>query len=122
MSGFLLDTNCISELVRIKPDSNVAAWIEDAEESLLYLSVLTLGEVRKGLASLRKVNEEVSSKRGSKSSCTRAFREGSYQLILLSPIDGDCSPQTPRQKASQYLLSMLCLQQRSEEHTSELQS
>ena len=52
MSGFLLDTNCISELVRIKPDSNVTAWIEDAEESLLYLSVLTLGEVKKGLASL----------------------------------------------------------------------
>src|SRR5215813_14448177 len=52
MSGFLLNTNCISELVRIKPDSNVTAWIEDAEESLLYLSVLTLGEIRKGLASL----------------------------------------------------------------------
>ena len=52
MSGFLLDTNCISELVRIKPDSNVTTWIEEAEESLLYLSVLTLGEIRKGLASL----------------------------------------------------------------------
>jgi predicted nucleic acid-binding protein len=43
MSGFLLDTNCISELVRIKPDSNVTTWIEEAEKSLLYLSVLTLG-------------------------------------------------------------------------------
>ena len=52
MSGFLLDTNCISELVRIKPDSNVTTWIEDADESFLYLSVLTLGEIRKGLASL----------------------------------------------------------------------
>jgi toxin FitB len=52
MSGFLLDTNCISELVRIKPDANVATWIEDTQESLLYLSVLTLAEIRKGLASL----------------------------------------------------------------------
>jgi len=66
MSGFLLDTNCISELVRSKPDSNVTTWIEDAEESLLYLSVLTLGEIRKGLASLPQGKEEVSSKRGSK--------------------------------------------------------
>lgn len=52
MSGFLLDTNCISEVVRIKPQPGVMAWIEAAEESLLYLSVLTLGEIRKGLASL----------------------------------------------------------------------
>jgi toxin FitB len=52
MSGFLLDTNCISEVVRLKPDLRVAAWIEAAEESLLYLSVLTLGEIRKGLAAL----------------------------------------------------------------------
>jgi len=52
MTGFLLDTNCISEVVRLKPDPRVMAWIEAAEESLLYLSVLTLGEIRKGLAAL----------------------------------------------------------------------
>ena len=52
MTGFLLDTNCISEVVRIKPEPRVMAWIEAAEESLLYLSVLALGEVRKGLAAL----------------------------------------------------------------------
>jgi toxin FitB len=52
MTGFLLDTNCISELVRLKPEPRVMAWIEAAEESLLYVSVLTLGEIRKGLAAL----------------------------------------------------------------------
>jgi predicted nucleic acid-binding protein len=52
MSGFLLDTNCVSELVRIKPEPRVLDWIEAADESLLYLSVLTLGEIRKGLAGL----------------------------------------------------------------------
>jgi len=52
MTGFLLDTNCISEVVRLKPDPRVTAWIKAAEESLLYLSVLTLGEIRKGLAAL----------------------------------------------------------------------
>ena len=52
MSGFLLDTNCISELVRVKPDRRVMEWMDAADESLLYLSVLTLGEIRKGLASL----------------------------------------------------------------------
>jgi toxin FitB len=52
MSGFLLDTNCISEIVRAQPDLRVTAWISAAEESLLYLSVLTIGEIRKGLALL----------------------------------------------------------------------
>lgn len=52
MSGFLLDTNCISEAVRVTPEPRVLAWIEAADESLLYLSVLNFGEIRKGLAAL----------------------------------------------------------------------
>ncbi|MHB8609014.1 MAG: PIN domain-containing protein [Candidatus Acidiferrales bacterium] len=47
-----MDTNCISELVRIKPEPRVMSWMQAAEETLLYLSVLTLGEIRKGLAGL----------------------------------------------------------------------
>jgi predicted nucleic acid-binding protein len=52
MSGFLLDTNCISELVRSKPEPRVVDWLRAADESLLYLSILTLGEIRKGAAIL----------------------------------------------------------------------
>jgi len=52
VSGFLLDTNIISELVKPKPEANVTEWIENTDESLLYLSVLTLGEIRRGIASL----------------------------------------------------------------------
>jgi predicted nucleic acid-binding protein len=52
MSGYLLDTNCISEVVRIAPEPRVTAWIDAMDESLLYLSVLTFGEIRKGLAAL----------------------------------------------------------------------
>ena len=52
MSGFLLDTNCISEIVRLKPEPRVMDWMEAVDEALLYLSVLTLGEIRKGLAGL----------------------------------------------------------------------
>ena len=52
MSGFLLDTNGLSELVRAHPEPRVLQWIESADESLLYLSVLTLGEIRKGVAGL----------------------------------------------------------------------
>ena len=51
MSGFLLDTNVISELVRKKPEPKVVRWIQDTDEVLLYLSVLTIGEIRKGITS-----------------------------------------------------------------------
>ena len=52
MSGFLLDTNIISELVKPKPEASVTSWVENTDESLLYLSVLTLGEIRRGIATL----------------------------------------------------------------------
>src|ERR1700722_19895912 len=52
MSGYLLDTNVVSEIVRPKPEQPVVEWIESTDEATLYLSVLTLGEIRKGLAGL----------------------------------------------------------------------
>ena len=52
MSGYLLDTNCVSELIRPHPDRRVMEWMDAANESSLYLSVLTLGEIRKGINSL----------------------------------------------------------------------
>jgi predicted nucleic acid-binding protein len=59
MSGFLLDTNIISALVKPKPEPQVTVWIESVDESLLYLSVLTLGEIRKGIALLREASRRV---------------------------------------------------------------
>ena len=50
--SFLLDTNVISEIRRGR-DENVRAWIEAVQDGDLYLSVLTLGEIRKGIELLR---------------------------------------------------------------------
>lgn len=50
MSGFLLVTDIISEFVKPKPEANVTEWVENTDESLLYLSVLTLGEIRRVIA------------------------------------------------------------------------
>ena len=46
--GFLLDTNVPSELTRIKPDSRVAQWLDEADDDRLYLSVISIGEFCKG--------------------------------------------------------------------------
>jgi Predicted nucleic acid-binding protein, contains PIN domain len=49
MSGFLLDTNVISEYSRSNvPHEGVRTWLDRQPESSLHLSVLTLGEIRKG--------------------------------------------------------------------------
>ena len=53
MTGFLLDTNVVSELVKPRPDDHVLRWIEETDESILFLTVLTLGEIRKGVERLR---------------------------------------------------------------------
>lgn len=50
--SYLLDTNVISELVRPQPDERVLAWFEQAPDRALHLSVLTLGEIRKGVEKL----------------------------------------------------------------------
>ena len=57
MSGYLLDTNVISELTKVRPEAKVISWIHASSEELLYLSVLTIGEIRKGIDSLPRSNK-----------------------------------------------------------------
>ena len=50
--SYLVDTNVISELVRAKPDERVIAWFRDVPDEALHVSVLTLGEIRRGVERL----------------------------------------------------------------------
>jgi toxin FitB len=47
--SYLLDTNVLSELRRKTPNAGVVEWFAQRPASTLYLSVLTLGELRKGV-------------------------------------------------------------------------
>ena len=47
--SYLIDTNVISELRRKQPDANVVAWVAARSTQSLFVSVLTLGEIRKGI-------------------------------------------------------------------------
>jgi len=53
--SYLIDTCALSELRRPKPDKNVIRWFEETAQNGLYLSVLTLGEIRKGVESLQDI-------------------------------------------------------------------
>lgn len=44
--SFLLDTNVVSEWSKPKPDPGVVQWLAEADEDRLYLSVVTLAELR----------------------------------------------------------------------------
>lgn len=48
----LLDTCVISELVVKKPDEKVIEWIDNIEQESVYLSIITIGEIRKGIEKL----------------------------------------------------------------------
>lgn len=50
--NYLIDTCCISELIKKNPDPHVVQWFSDQDELSLYLSVITFGELRKGIEKL----------------------------------------------------------------------
>ena len=59
MSGgtaYLLDTHVLSETRKKKADPGVMAFLQATDSSALYLSVLTLGELRKGIAVKRRTD------------------------------------------------------------------
>jgi tRNA(fMet)-specific endonuclease VapC len=50
--SYLLDTNVISELVARQPNPRVVQWIDSLDPGSVYLSVITIGELRKGIEKL----------------------------------------------------------------------
>ena len=52
MTGYLLDTNIPSELVRPQPSLCVVKWLDEQENESLFISVVTLGEIKKGITLL----------------------------------------------------------------------
>ena len=52
MSGFLIDTNVISEFARPQPNLQVKLWFEAADPNSLFASVITFGEIRLGIEGL----------------------------------------------------------------------
>lgn len=50
--SFLLDTNVISEWVKPRPEPRVVAWLAEVDEDRVFMSVVTLGELRHGIERL----------------------------------------------------------------------
>jgi len=50
--SFLLDTCVISELVAKQPNPAVLQWVDSVDENMLFLSVITIGEIKRGIEKL----------------------------------------------------------------------
>ena len=56
--SFLIDTCCISELTKKQPDLNVKTWFSSYDETEMYVSVITFGELIKGIEKLSPSKEK----------------------------------------------------------------
>ena len=50
--NFLLDTNVVSEWAKPRPDAGVVAWLAEADEDRIFISVITIAELRYGIERL----------------------------------------------------------------------
>jgi predicted nucleic acid-binding protein len=50
--SYLLDTNILSETIRRAPNKSVLTWLDRIPGEALFVSVLTLGEIRKGIETI----------------------------------------------------------------------
>lgn len=50
--SFLLDTCVISELVARQPNPAVLQWVDSVDENMLFLSAITIGEIKRGIEKL----------------------------------------------------------------------
>jgi tRNA(fMet)-specific endonuclease VapC len=50
--NYILDTNVISELIAKQPNQQVLAWLDALDPGAVYLTVITIGELRKGIEKL----------------------------------------------------------------------
>lgn len=90
MNGFPLDTNIPSEMLRPRPDANVAAWVKRRANETLFVSVVTMGELRRGVtllaeqsprrAELQRANTGVAAWEGKRPSGQRSANRGAVHI------------------------------------------
>jgi toxin FitB len=51
--NYILDTCVLSEFTRRQPDKHVVEWLNSIEEEKLYISVITVGEIQRGIERLQ---------------------------------------------------------------------
>ncbi len=78
---YLLDTNVVSELRKPRPHGAVVAWLQAADEAVLFVSAVTLGEIQAGIELTREQD-------AAKAAQIEAWLEGLAASVQVLPMDG----------------------------------
>ena len=73
--SWLLDTCVVSELVRPRPKASVVGWVLERDEDELFLSVITIGELEKGIARLPDSTKRVALEQWVRRELAERFRD-----------------------------------------------
>ena len=84
MTGWLLDTNILSELRRPKPERKVLAFIAVQPLDLLYISSATLAEIRFGIELVSDASHRAGLNDCSRTRCGRCLRDASSKSLKIS--------------------------------------
>jgi len=88
--SYLIDTNVLSELRRKQADSHVVSWFAGRAAQSLFLSVLTLGEIRKGIDRLADGNTDAARRRNLNDWIYPHFFWAAYLVLMQAlPTNGD---------------------------------
>ena len=95
MSGFLLDTNIPSELIRATPEPRVENWVYSQQEQSLYLSAVSIGELRRGFVVLPPSRRRANLERWFEHDLVPRFRERILPITYAIAdrwgiLDGEC--------------------------------
>ena len=91
MTRYLLDTNVVSELRKIKPHGAVVAWINTLRPEQIFLSALTIGELQAGIELTRKQDPT----KAAEIENWLSLVEGSFAVL---PMDAACFREWARLK------------------------
>jgi toxin FitB len=80
--SFLIDTCCISELVKKKPNPNLVKWFANQDELSMYLSIITFGELRKGIEKLPDSKKKKELNRWVKEDLNQRFKNRVLNITL----------------------------------------
>jgi toxin FitB len=114
---FLLDTCVISELVARQPNTAVVQWVDSVDEDKLFLSVITIGEIKRGVEKLANSTRKTALQEWLADDLLIRFRDkilpiDTAVMLVWGQLAADLEKQGKPMPAIDSLIAATCLQQR----------
>jgi toxin FitB len=115
--SFLLDTCVISELVAKQPNPAVVRWVDSVDENMLFLSAITIGEIKRGIEKLPDSNRKSALKDWLENDLLMRFRDkilpiDTAVMLVWGQLAADLEMQGKPMPAIDSLIAATCLEGR----------